>query len=149
MASDSALEIANDKTRTLEVAAKLDIAYPKSVQVHGVEDLREAEAQFGYPFVVKPTVSWTGAVSVRVVPVEVMNEAEATEATTRFLATGCEVLAQQLATGRREGVSLFIVNGELLAYCGCMAPPHHPAAWRRLGHAGELSRFPRNCSTRP
>jgi len=122
MASDSALEIANDKTRTLEVAAKLDIAYPRSVQVHGVEDLREAEAQFGYPFVVKPTVSWTGAVSVRVVPVEVMNEAEAMEATTRFLATGSEVLAQQLATGRREGISLFIVDGELLAYCGCI---HH------------------------
>ena len=65
---------------------------------------------------VKPTVSWTGAVSVRAVPVEVMNEAEAMEATTGFLATGCEVLARQLATGRREGVSLFIVNGELLAY---------------------------------
>jgi predicted ATP-grasp superfamily ATP-dependent carboligase len=121
VASDAALEIANDKTRTLEVAAKLDIAYPKSVQVTAVEDLAAAEAQFGYPYVLKPTVSWTGAVANRMVPLEVMNEAEATEATTRFLATGCEVIAQQLATGRREGVSLFIVNGELLAYCGCAA----------------------------
>jgi predicted ATP-grasp superfamily ATP-dependent carboligase len=121
VASDAALEIANDKTRTLEVAAKLDIAYPKSVQVNAVEDLREAEAQFGYPYVLKPTVSWTGVVADRMVPLEVMNAAEATEATTRFLATGCEVLAQQLATGRREGVSLFIVNGELLAHCGCIA----------------------------
>ena len=121
VASDAALEIANDKTRTLEVAAKLDIAYPKSVQVTAVEDLRTAEAQFGYPYVLKPTVSWTGAVANRMVPLEVMNEAEANEATTRFLATGCEVIAQQLATGRREGVSLFIVNGELLAYCGCAA----------------------------
>jgi predicted ATP-grasp superfamily ATP-dependent carboligase len=121
VASDAALEIANDKTRTLEVAAKLDIAYPKSVQVTAVEDLGTAEAQFGYPYVLKPTVSWTGAVAHRMVPLEVMNEAEAIEATTRFLATGCEVIAQQLATGRREGVSLFIVNGELLAYCGCAA----------------------------
>jgi predicted ATP-grasp superfamily ATP-dependent carboligase len=121
VASDAALEIANDKTRTLEVAAKLDIAYPKSVAVTGVEDLRTAEAQFGYPFVLKPTVSWTGATANRAVPEEVMNEAEATEATERFLATGCEVIAQQLATGRREGVSLFIVNGELMAYCGCAA----------------------------
>jgi predicted ATP-grasp superfamily ATP-dependent carboligase len=121
VASDASLEIANDKTRTLEVAAKLDIAYPKSVQVHAVEDLRTAEAQFGYPYVLKPTVSWTGAVANRMVPLEVMNDAEATEATTRFLSTGCEVIAQQLATGRREGVSLFIVNGELLAYCGCAA----------------------------
>jgi predicted ATP-grasp superfamily ATP-dependent carboligase len=121
VASDAALEIANDKTRTLEVAAKLDIAYPKSVQVSNVEDLRVAEAQFGYPYVLKPTVSWTGAVADRMVPLEVINEAEAKEATTRFLATGCEVLAQQLATGQREGVSLFIVKGELVAFCGCAA----------------------------
>ena len=121
VASDAALEIANDKTRTLEVASKLDIAYPKSVQVTSVEDLATAAAQFGYPYVLKPTVSWTGAVANRMVPLEVMNEAEATEATTRFLATGCEVIAQQLASGSREGVSLFIVNGELLAYCGCWA----------------------------
>ena len=33
VASDASLEIANDKTRTLEVASKLDIDYPKSVQV--------------------------------------------------------------------------------------------------------------------
>ena len=101
VASDAALEIANDKTRTLEVAATLGIAYPKSVQVNAVEDLQEAETQFGYPYVLKPAISWTGAVANRMVPLEVMNAAEAAEATTRFLATGCEVIAQQLATGRR------------------------------------------------
>jgi predicted ATP-grasp superfamily ATP-dependent carboligase len=121
VASDAALEVANDKTRTLELAAKLDIAYPKSVPVTGLEDLREAEEQFGYPFVLKPTVSWTGAQASRAVPVEVVNEAEAREATTGFLAAGGEVIAQQLATGRKEGVSLFIVNGEVLAHCGCIA----------------------------
>lgn len=121
VASDAALEIANDKVRTLEVAAKLGIPYPKSVPVTGVEGLREAEAEFGYPFVVKPTMSWTGQVAERVAPVEVMNEAEAMKATTRFLATGCEVIAQQLATGRKESVSLFIANGEMLAYCGAVA----------------------------
>jgi predicted ATP-grasp superfamily ATP-dependent carboligase len=121
VASEASLEIANDKTRTLEVASKLDIDYPKSVTVQAVEDLKAAEAQFGYPYVLKPTVSWTGAVANRMVPLEVMTEAEAVEATTRFLATGCDVIAQQLATGSREGVSLFIVNGELLAYCGCAA----------------------------
>lgn len=121
VASDAALEIANDKTRTLEVADKLGIPYPKSVPVTGAEDLRAAEAQFGYPFVIKPTVSWTGKGSARVAPVEAMNEAEALAATDRFLATGCEVIAQQLATGRRESISLFIANGEMLAYCGCTA----------------------------
>jgi predicted ATP-grasp superfamily ATP-dependent carboligase len=121
VASDAALEVANDKTRTLEVAAKLDIAYPKSVPINAVEDLSEAEKQFGYPFVLKPTVSWTGAQSNRAVPVEVVNAAEAREATTGFLAAGGEVIAQQMATGRKEGVSLFIVNGEVMAHCGCIA----------------------------
>jgi predicted ATP-grasp superfamily ATP-dependent carboligase len=121
VAPDAALEIANDKTRTLEVADKLGIPYPKSVPVAGVEDLRAAEAQFGYPMVIKPTMSWTAQGSERVAPVEAMNEAEGLQATNRFLATGCEVIAQQLATGRRESISLFIANGEMLAYCGCTA----------------------------
>jgi predicted ATP-grasp superfamily ATP-dependent carboligase len=121
VASDAALEVANDKTRTLEVAAKLDIAYPKSVPVTGVEDLRAAAAQFGYPYVLKPTVSWTGAQANRSVPVEVVNEAEATVAAEGFLASGGEVIAQQMATGRKEGVSLFIVDGKVLAHCGCIA----------------------------
>lgn len=121
VASDAALEIASDKGRTLEVAAKLGIDYPRSVEVAGVAELRRAEAEFGYPFVVKPTMSWTGKTGVRVAPVEVINEAEALDATIRFLATGSGVLAQQLASGRREGVSLLIADGEVLAHCGHIA----------------------------
>jgi len=119
--SDAALEIANDKVRTLALADELGIPYPKSLPVTGVEDLRQAEAQWGYPYVLKPTVSWTGKVPLRMVPTEVLSEAEALEHTKRFLATGCEVLAQQFANGRREGVSLFIVDGEVKAHCGCIA----------------------------
>jgi predicted ATP-grasp superfamily ATP-dependent carboligase len=121
VASDAALEIANDKTRTLEIAAKLDIDYPRSLPVAGPDDLLTAAAQFGYPYILKPTVSWTGVLSYRVVPVEVMNETEGTEALERYFAAGCQVIAQQMATGDREGVSLFIVNGEVLGYCGCLA----------------------------
>lgn len=121
VASDAALEIANDKSRTLEVAAQLGIDYPQSVLVNGVEDLRAAEAQFGYPFVVKPTVSWTGEAADRVCPVEVINEAEAIEAITRFVATGCKALAQQWASGRREGVTLLMADGEVLGVCGAIA----------------------------
>ena len=121
LASDAALEIANDKNRTLEVASKLGIAYPKSVQINSVEDLRTAEAEFGYPFVLKPTISWTGRAEGRVYPVEVIDEADAADRTARFLATGCEVLAQQFASGRREGVTLFIADGEMLAGCGAGA----------------------------
>jgi predicted ATP-grasp superfamily ATP-dependent carboligase len=127
VASDAALEIATDKGRTLEVAAKLGIDYPRSVEVAGIAELRRAEAEFGYPFVVKPTMSWTGKTGVRVAPVEVIDEAEALDATTRFLATGAGVLAQQLAGGRREGVSLFIADGEVIAHCGHVAHRTSPA----------------------
>jgi predicted ATP-grasp superfamily ATP-dependent carboligase len=118
VASDEALKTANDKALTLRAAAELGIDYPQSLPVAGVEDLPAAEAQFGYPFVVKPTMSWTGEGTDRVFPVEVINRAEATEATTRFLATGCEVLAQQWASGRREGVTLLLGEGEVLGICG-------------------------------
>lgn len=121
VAPDAALEIATDKVRTLEVAAKLGIDYPKSLPVTGVEDLRAAEAAFGYPFVVKPSVSWTGKAAERVHPTEVINEAEAVRSTESYLATGCEVIAQQLASGLRESISLFIADGQMLAYCGAAA----------------------------
>jgi biotin carboxylase len=78
-------------------------------------------AEFGYPFVVKPTISWTGGGADRVSPIEVINEAEALEATKRYLATGCEVLAQPWMPGAREGVTLVIVNGEVRGMCGAVA----------------------------
>jgi predicted ATP-grasp superfamily ATP-dependent carboligase len=121
MASDEALKVANDKSLTLEVAARLGIEYPRSVRVTGAEGVQAAEAEFGYPFVVKPTISWTGEGTDRVFPVEVISRAEAVRATTRFLATGCEVLAQQWASGRREGVTLLMADGELLGICGAIA----------------------------
>ena len=121
LASDAALEVANDKNRTLELASKLGIACPKSIQINGVEDVRVAEAEFGYPFVLKPTISWTGQAERRVYPVEVIDEADAVDKAARFLATGCEVLAQQFASGRREGVTLFFADGQVLAICGAAA----------------------------
>ncbi len=118
---DDALEIATDKMRTLEVAAKLGIEYPRSITVANVEDLRAAEAQFGYPFVVKPSISWTGQVAERVHPTEVVNEEEAVKATDSFLLTGCEVIAQQLASGDRISISFFIDKGEVVAHAACTA----------------------------
>jgi predicted ATP-grasp superfamily ATP-dependent carboligase len=121
LAPDAALEIANDKTRTLELADQLGIAYPRSIQIDGPEDLPTAVIELGFPFVLKPTISWTGTSDQRVVPVEVVNKAEALEATRRFLDAGAGVIAQEWARGRREGVSLFLIDGEVLASCGHVA----------------------------
>jgi predicted ATP-grasp superfamily ATP-dependent carboligase len=127
LAGDTALEIANDKNRTLKEASRLGISFPRSVQINDAGDLPAAVAAFGYPFVLKPTISWTGQCAERVVPVEVINEAEAVDAVTRFLATGTGILAQEWACGRREGVSLFIADGDVMASCGHVAYRTTPA----------------------
>ena len=121
VAPDSVLEIANDKDRTLEIARELGIAQPKSMRIDAVGDLDAVMAEFEFPFVLKPTISWTGQAADRIFPVEVIDKAEALEATQRFLEAGAAVLAQQWASGRREGVSLFIDHGEILATCGHVA----------------------------
>ena len=81
LASDSTLEIACDKDRTLEVARKLDIPAPQSVLVRSLAELPDAYAELGFPFVVKPTLSWTGTADSRLMATLVVNEAEAVEAT--------------------------------------------------------------------
>lgn len=122
LASEAALDIANDKDRTLSLAARLGIGQPKSLRIDNVDGLRAAVREFGFPFVLKPTVSWPGGGSGdRLVPVDVIDLAEATEVTTRILGSGAGVLAQQLLTGRREGVSLFVADGAVLAACGHVA----------------------------
>jgi predicted ATP-grasp superfamily ATP-dependent carboligase len=115
--ADSALEVAFDKDRTLEVAHELGIAYPKLIRVGGIEELAVAIAEFGFPFVLKPTVSWAGKANARVVPTEVVDKAEAAKVAERFFATGSSILAQPWVPGRRESVTLFMVGGEVRASC--------------------------------
>jgi len=89
--------------------------------IGSVADLPAAIAELGFPFVLKPTVSWTGKHPVRLTPTDVLTQAEAEEVTESFLAAGAGVLAQQYACGRREGVTLFVAAGEVLASCGHVA----------------------------
>lgn len=121
LAPDSALAIANDKARTLRVAAELGIAAPRSVQVGNIDDLAAAIDRFGFPFVLKPTISWTGRSRYRMVPTEVVDRDEAIEATESFLRAGAGVIAQEWAGGRREGTTLFIADGDVRMSCGHVA----------------------------
>jgi predicted ATP-grasp superfamily ATP-dependent carboligase len=121
LASDAALEVANDKDLTLAVASRLGIAMPETIRVNSTDDLSVAMAELGFPFVLKPTVSWPEGARDRLVPVDVINKEEATEVTRGFLDAGSGVLAQEWVPGRREGVSLFIKDDEVLAGCGHVA----------------------------
>lgn len=121
IAPEAALDIANDKDRTLAVAGELDIPVPKSLKITGIDDLKAAVKELGFPFVLKPTLSWVEGEPERFIPVDVVNEAEAVEVAERFLKGGSGVLAQEWAPGRREGVTLFIVGDEVVAACGHIA----------------------------
>jgi predicted ATP-grasp superfamily ATP-dependent carboligase len=127
LAPDCALEIANDKDRTLEVARKLGIDQPKTMRIDSIGELPAVLAGFAFPFVLKPTISWTGHSEHRLVPTEVVDRAEAVDVTQRFLAAGSSVLAQEWACGRREGVTMFVVGGEVLASCAHAAYRTNPA----------------------
>jgi predicted ATP-grasp superfamily ATP-dependent carboligase len=121
LAPESALEIANDKGRTLLVAERLDIPRPRTIRISSTDDLDAAIAEFGFPFVLKPTISWTGRTMERLVPVDVVDKDEAAEVTRRILDAGVRVLAQEWVPGRREGATLFIMGNEILAACGHIA----------------------------
>jgi len=121
LAPEQALEIANDKDRTLAKARELGILYPPSVSITAVADIDRAAAEFGYPFVLKPTVSWDGHSEERLVPVDVTSRSEAVEFATRILGVGSGLLAQEWVPGRREGVSLFVIGDDVIAACGHVA----------------------------
>ena len=121
VATDAALAVANDKGRTLELARRLGIDCPMTMRISQMADLAGAVAKFGFPLVLKPTVSWTGQGAERVVPVEVVDKAEAEDVARQILDAGADVLAQQWASGRREGVTMFVAGGRVLASCGHVA----------------------------
>ena len=92
----SALEIANSKDRTLEIARKLGIDQPRSMRIDSLADLSAVFAEFTFPFVLKPTVSWSGRAGRRLVPAEVVDEAEAVDVTGAVAGCG----------GRRAGAGM-------------------------------------------
>jgi predicted ATP-grasp superfamily ATP-dependent carboligase len=121
LASAEALAIANDKDRTLAVAEELGLPQPRSIRIRTLDDLAGAADEFGFPFVLKPTVSWTSQTTARIVPVDVIVKDEAAQVAGRMMAAGAGVLAQEWVPGRREGVTLFIVGDEVLSSCGHIA----------------------------
>ena len=127
LAPNSALEIATDKDSTLDVAHKLGIDQPKTMRIDSLDELPAVLAEFEFPFVLKPAISWTGRSDRRLFPTEVIDRDEAVGVTSQILAGGSSVLAQELACGRREGVTLFIVNDEVLAACAHAAYRTNPA----------------------
>ena len=134
LAPEPVLKVANDKDRTLAVAHELGIDYPKTMRIEGVADVPALAAAFEFPVVLKPTSSWVSRSQVRLQAVEVINEAEAVQVIETFVNAAAGVLAQQWVGGRREGVTMFVVDGDIRARCGHIAHRTSPA----LGGASVL-----------
>lgn len=119
--SDEALAVANDKDKTLAIAEKLGIGYPRSVRIDSLDQVPAVLTSFGFPVVLKPTISWVPGAPVRLAPVAVVNEAEATSAIEDYLSAGAGVLVQEWASGQREGVSLVVAGEEIVGCCAHVA----------------------------
>ena len=117
LASEAALEVANDKSRTLAAATGLGILSPRSVPIACPEATRDALAEVGYPAVIKPTQSWVrypdawGQIRAQ----EVLNESEAVACVERLHTLGIAAIAQQWVGGVREAVSCFYTRGRVWA----------------------------------
>ena len=62
LGSQSALEFAADKFKTISLARKLGIPVPETVLIQSVDDLHSTVAHFDFPVVIKPRFSarWKG-----------------------------------------------------------------------------------------
>jgi predicted ATP-grasp superfamily ATP-dependent carboligase len=115
LASEAALDAANDKERTLASAAELGIPCPRTIPVTCPEDTLAALSEVGYPAVIKPTVSWVsnGGAATRVVSKAVVEEFDAVRYVEHLIALGGAPVIQQMANGPREAVSVFYANGKV------------------------------------
>lgn len=119
--SDGALAVANDKDKTLAIAERLGIDYPRSVRIDNFAQVPAVLESFSFPVVLKPTISWVFGAPVRLAPIDAVNAAEATSAIEAFLDAGARVLVQEWASGQREGVTLFVADDEVLGCCAHVA----------------------------
>ena len=118
LASEAALDVANDKQRTLAAAAELGIPYPRTVPIDRFEDTEAALAEVGYPAVIKPTHSWVSKddLGARVISKTVLDLSEALAYVEQLNEVGSSsAVVQQLVDGSREAVSVFYAQGSVWA----------------------------------
>ena len=118
LASEAALDTANDKQSTLAVAAEHGIPRPRTVALNHLGDATTALADAEFPAVIKPTQSWVSntGLATRVISRTVINRAEALDFLQELNDAGSSsAIIQQMATGAREAVSLFYAQERVWA----------------------------------
>jgi predicted ATP-grasp superfamily ATP-dependent carboligase len=126
LAPESSLDVAVDKARTLELARTLGILVPNSVVVERIGDVASAVREVGLPAVVKPTRSWLDGAGERLTASVAVDVDEASAACERAIAGGGAAAIQELVTGSREAVSLFVADGTVTARFAQVAHRMYP-----------------------
>jgi predicted ATP-grasp superfamily ATP-dependent carboligase len=110
LASETALEVAVDKERTVALADLLGIARPRTAVVRDPSEVDGALAEIGTPVVVKPSCSWAPS-GRRLRCVGAARRDDAAAAARGMLGAGVAVLLQEWAPGRREAISFVRAGG--------------------------------------
>jgi len=117
LAREPALSIAINKEQTLEIAKKLGLLIPRSIQVTSPDDVGVALREIGLPAVIKPVESWLGneQQGARFIPQLVTTTQEGQQAVAEMTRLGGAVLFQQFLDGRREAISIMYAGGRRYA----------------------------------
>ena len=128
LASESALDIAVSKARTLGLAAELGIPIPRSLRVTDFSELAAALREVGLPAVIKPEQSWVerDGSGVRLSSTAISTLEEAQRNLNWILSNGGQALIQQWLPGRREAVSVFYARQRFWARMAQMSHREWP-----------------------
>jgi|HubBroStandDraft_6_1064221.scaffolds.fasta_scaffold20123_2 predicted ATP-grasp superfamily ATP-dependent carboligase len=117
LASEEALAIAIDKTRTLATASALGLRVPRGAAVTEAGEAESALQEVGLPAVVKPARSWAqeSGSGQRLISVPATTRAAALAAVDAVLEEGLTALVQEWLPGERQAVSLLYARGQVWA----------------------------------
>jgi predicted ATP-grasp superfamily ATP-dependent carboligase len=113
MPSQSAVEFASDKFRTIELAQEIGIGVPKTCLVRSLADLSGLK-EFGFPAVVKDrfSVRWIQQKAVFGSVAYAYSPEDLQERVADRLETAGDVLVQEFVSGQGIGFSCFIAGGK-------------------------------------
>lgn len=112
-----ALEVARDKSRTLELARSLGVPAPRTTLAAGLAEAVAAAPALGWPVVLKPVASRLRVPGRGVAALSVAYAGDERELEERWrsLPDGCPVLLQEYVAGEGHGVELCLRDGRPLA----------------------------------
>jgi predicted ATP-grasp superfamily ATP-dependent carboligase len=117
MPTEANLEIVTNKLKTLELACRLDVPYPKTLLAQTVQDTEQYIPDVKWPVVMKPQVSrlLNKQAGIEAFTVTYAINPEQLIEKMRYFEGRCPVLLQEYYEGTGYGVELLMDEGEVIA----------------------------------